>query len=78
MHLFGMFGLVNIFIGFVILLYLTILWFQGIGIGHRPLLFLGILLMIVGVQSFSLGLIGDMMISTRDTSPKFAVKEVIE
>ncbi len=78
MHLFGMFGLINIFLGFVILLYLTILWFQGIGIGRRPLLFLGILLMIVGVQSFSLGLIGDMMISTRDTSPKFAVKEVIE
>ncbi len=78
MHLFGMFGLINIFLGFAILLYLTILWFQGIGIGHRPLLFLGILLMIVGVQSFSLGLIGDMLISTRDTSPKFAVKEVIE
>ncbi len=78
MHLFGMFGLINIFLGFVILLYLTILWFQGIGIGHRPLLFLGILLMIVGVQSFSLGLIGDMLISTRDTSPKFAVKEIIE
>jgi glycosyltransferase involved in cell wall biosynthesis len=78
MHLFGMFGLINMAVGFAVLLYLTILWFNGVGIGRRPLLFLGILLVIVGVQSFSLGLIGDMMISTRDTSPKFAVKEVIE
>ncbi|NOX88742.1 MAG: glycosyltransferase family 2 protein [Calditrichaeota bacterium] len=78
MHLFGLFGLINIMVGFAILLYLTILWFQGIGIGRRPLLFLGILLVIVGAQSFSLGLIGDMLISTRDTRPKFAVKEVIE
>ncbi len=78
MHLFGMFGLINMFLGFAILLYLTILWFQGIGIGRRPLLFLGILLVIVGVQSFSLGMIGDMFISTRDTNPKFAVKEIIE
>lgn len=78
MHLFGMFGLINIILGFGILLYLTILWFNGIGIGRRPMLFLGILLMIVGVQSFSLGLIGDMMISTKDNSPKYAVREVIE
>ncbi len=78
MHLFGLFGLINIMVGFAILLYLTILWFQGIGIGRRPLLFLGILLVIVGAQSFSLGLIGDMLISTRDTRPKFAIKEVIE
>ncbi len=78
MHLFGLFGLLNMFLGTAILIFLAIQWFQGEPLSRRPLLFLGILLVIVGVQSFSLGLIGDMLISTRDTRPKFAVKEVIE
>ena len=78
MHLFGLFGLINMFIGAVILAVLAIQWFQGEPLSRRPLLFLGILLVIVGVQSFSLGLIGDMLTSSKDTRPKFAVKEVIE
>jgi len=78
LHLFGFLGLLFSITGFAVLLYLTILWFQGYGIGHRPLLFLGVLLIIVGTQSFSLGLIGEMITSTRDTSLKYAVKEVIE
>lgn len=78
LHLFGFLGLLFSITGFAVLLYLTILWFQGYGIGHRPLLFLGVLLVIVGTQSFSLGLIGEMITSTRDTSLKYAVKEVIE
>lgn len=78
MHLFGLFGLINMFVGAVILLVLAVQWFQGEPLSRRPLLFLGILLVIVGVQSFSLGLIGDMLTSSNDTRPKFAVKEVIE
>ena len=64
-------------LGFVILLYLSILWFQGQGIGQRPLLFLGVLLLIVGVQSFSLGLIGEMLTSTRDDTIKYPVRDEI-
>ncbi|MHB2154854.1 glycosyltransferase family 2 protein [Calditrichota bacterium GD2] len=78
MHLFGLFGLINMFFGALILVVLAIQWFQGEPLSRRPLLFLGILLVIVGVQSFSLGLIGDMLTSSKDTRPKFAVKEVIE
>ncbi len=78
MHLFGFFGLVNMFLGAAILLVLAVQWFQGEPLSRRPLLFLGILLVIVGVQSFSLGMIGDMLTSSNDTRPKFAVKEVIE
>ena len=77
MHLFGFLGLVSLFIGSVISLYLSVLWFQGYGIGHRPLLFLGVLLIIVGVQSFSLGLIGDMLTSTKNENFKTPVKEEI-
>jgi hypothetical protein len=78
MHLFGFLGLVSLFTGFVISTYLSILWFQGHGIGHRPLLFLGILLIIVGVQSFSLGLIGDMLTSTKNQNIKTPVREEVD
>lgn len=77
LHLFGFFGLVSMFIGLMISLYLTIIWFQGEGIGQRPLLFLGVLMLIVGVQSFSLGLIGEMMTSTRDDSIDYSIKKEI-
>ncbi len=61
MHLFGGIGLLTSLVGFAILVYLTVMWFMGHGIGNRPLFFLGILLMIVGMQSFSIGLIGEMI-----------------
>ncbi|MEJ2055660.1 MAG: glycosyltransferase family 2 protein, partial [Calditrichaceae bacterium] len=77
MHLFGFLGLISIFLGFIISAYLTILWLDGQGIGHRPLLFLGVLLIIVGVQSFSLGLIGDMLTSMKSQSIKSPVKEEV-
>jgi glycosyltransferase involved in cell wall biosynthesis len=75
MHLFGLMGLVTFFLGAGILIYLTILWFSGHGIGNRPLLFLGILLVIVGMQSFSLGLIGEMITNTKDETRIYSIKE---
>jgi glycosyltransferase involved in cell wall biosynthesis len=75
LHLFGFLGFLSFFIGFVILLYLTILWFQGYGIGNRPLLFLGVLLIIVGMQSFSIGLIGEMITNIRDKERIPSTKE---
>jgi hypothetical protein len=47
----------------VILLYLATEKIGGAGIGGRPLLLLGILLVVVGVQFLSLGLIGEMLTS---------------
>jgi len=61
MHLFGTLGTLLFAIGFAIGLYLTGLWLLGEGIGWRPLLFLGILAMIVGVQMASIGLLGEMI-----------------
>jgi len=78
LHLFGFFGMSLSFAGFVILAYLSVLWFSGQGIGNRPLLFLGILLVIVGVQSFSLGLIGEMITSTRERSIQYAIRDEID
>jgi hypothetical protein len=78
LHLFGFFGLLSFIAGFAISLYLTLLWFQGYGIGNRPLLFLGVLLIIVGMQSFSIGLIGEMITNSKDEDNLYSVKEIIE
>jgi glycosyltransferase involved in cell wall biosynthesis len=75
LHLFGFFGLTSLMAGFIISLYLTILWFQGYGIGSRPLLFLGILLIIVGMQSFSIGLIGEMITNLKDEEGSYSIRE---
>jgi glycosyltransferase involved in cell wall biosynthesis len=61
MHLFGLLGLFFSFLGVLICGYLSVLWIQGEPIGARPLLLLGVLLILVGAQSFSIGLLGEFM-----------------
>jgi glycosyltransferase involved in cell wall biosynthesis len=66
LHLFGGIGLLMGAVGFIVLLYLTVLWFWGEGIGTRPLLTLGVLLMVVGIQFVSLGLISELITSQHE------------
>jgi glycosyltransferase involved in cell wall biosynthesis len=61
MHLFGLVGLVLGSAGLLINAYLSLLWFSGHGIGQRPLLLLGMLLTITGVQFASFGLLGEFL-----------------
>lgn len=62
LHLFGTLGILFSLAGFVITLYLTFLkFFENASISNRPLFLVGILLIIVGFQSFSLGLIAEMI-----------------
>src|SRR5436305_6086046 len=63
LHLFGGLGLALGALGLGILVYLTILKLGGHAIGGRPLLTLGVLLVVVGLQFFSLGLISEMITS---------------
>lgn len=65
LHLFGGFGVVCLIVGIIILTYLTVVWFLTHAIGGRPLLDLGMLLMILGIQVISIGLIGEMIIFHR-------------
>lgn len=61
LHLFGLIGIAFAGVGFAIDLYLSFLWFTGIAyIGNRPLLILGTLLIIVGVQVLIFGLLAEM------------------
>jgi glycosyltransferase involved in cell wall biosynthesis len=66
LHLFGGLGLLTMLGGGVCLLYLTVLKVQGHAIGSRPLLILGVLLVVVGIQLLSLGLIGEMITSLHE------------
>ena len=66
LHLFGGIGLLMGALGFIILLYLSVLWFWGQGIGGRPLFFLGVLLEVVGIQFVSLGLISELITSQHE------------
>ena len=63
LHLFGGLGLLLGFVGTVTLVYLTIDKVEGHAIGQRPLLILGVLLIVVGIQFLSLGLISEMITS---------------
>ncbi|HKF13671.1 MAG TPA: glycosyltransferase family 2 protein [Gaiellaceae bacterium] len=63
LHLFGGLGLSLSAIGTVLLVYLTVLKLSGEAIGHRPLLTLGVLLVVVGLQFFSLGLLSELVTS---------------
>ena len=61
LHLFGPIGLACLAAGLLVNLYLTGLWLSHEPIGTRPLLQLGVLLMVMGVQFLSLGLLGEMV-----------------
>jgi len=78
MQLFGTLGALLFLIGFAIGLYLTGLWVLGEGIGWRPLLFLGILAMVVGVQMASIGLLGEMIRNfAYDPEEEYSVRRLL-
>ena len=62
MYFFGRIGLLFMFLGFIMCSYLTTLWIIGEKIGGRPLLILGVLCIIVGIQMISTGFIGNLLI----------------
>jgi glycosyltransferase involved in cell wall biosynthesis len=75
LHFFGRMGSALIATGVVILTYLTILWLQSIPIGTRPLLTLGVLLVVIGGQTVFTGLLADLIVHTHhDRSREFPLK----
>jgi len=81
-HVFGPIGLGSGFLGFLIGLYLTVQkFFYGQDIGGRPLLLLGILLIFIGFQFVTMGLLGEMLARTYHESqdrPVYVVGEILE
>ena len=65
-------------VGGAALIYLAVLWVLGYGpIGNRPLLLYGILLVMMGVQLFSLGVLAELMIKLSHRSEAPSVREMV-
>ena len=63
MHLFGTLGLVSFFIGFVILLYLSVgkIFYDMTKMTERPIFYLGLVTMVIGVQLFLSGFLAELI-----------------
>jgi glycosyltransferase involved in cell wall biosynthesis len=75
MHFFGFLGAISFFIGLIVNGYLTVLWISGQPLSNRPMLFLGMLLIIVGVQFFSFGLLGEMLVHNFMDEKEYIIKD---
>jgi len=75
MHLFGFLGALAFLLGIIVNGYLTYLWISGGYLSNRPMLFLGILLIIVGVQFFSVGLLGEMYVHNMRSEKEYIIKD---
>ena len=66
LHLFGFFGLISLHLGLIV--ECVVLYFKyGLGepfVKHMALLMFGIMLIVIGIQFFSMGLLGELMART--------------
>jgi glycosyltransferase involved in cell wall biosynthesis len=78
MHLFGLWGLAAITVGVIIDGWLAIEWFLGLtSLSNRPLFLAGFVIIIVGIQFMSVGLLGEMLSRTRADEREYSVREFI-
>ncbi len=64
MHLFGTMGFVSLFFGFLINLYLLILKIMGHDIWGKPLLILGLIFLLGGIQLITIGILAEINVRT--------------
>jgi hypothetical protein len=81
LQMFGVWGLLLFALGSAVSVYLTVLKvFFGEQLSNRPLLMLGVLMIIMGVQLISMGLLAEMMVRTYHESqakPTYVIREII-
>lgn len=61
MHLFGNFGLLLLLAGVIINIYLGVLKIMGQDIWGKPILILGVILLVTGIQLITIGIIAEML-----------------
>jgi len=62
LHVFGIPGMLSLVLGFIFGIYLVLLKYtQNVALSERPLLMLSVLLILIGFQFISIGLIGEML-----------------
>jgi len=81
LHFFGLVGLVSFLAGLAVSAALAYQKLAlGEAIGHRPMLLLGVLLIVVGIQIASIGLLGELLIFThaRDLKDYVVAEDLVE
>ncbi len=64
MHLFGTMGFVSLFVGIIINIYLLVLKILGYDIWGKPLLILGLIFLLGGIQLITIGIIAEISVRT--------------
>lgn len=64
-HLFGGIGVLLGLVGAALIAWMMVVWIQGEVVGNRPALLAGILLVVVGMQMVSLGLVSELVVHLR-------------
>ncbi len=78
LHLFGIWGMLALVAGVGIDGWLSFEWFMGwTSLTNRPLFLVGFLLIIVGVQFISIGLLGEMMSRHEKDEETYSIREVL-
>ena len=81
-QIFGSIGIITAFLGFLIALFLSyVKLVQKQSIGDRPLLLLAVLLIFLGFQFISMGLLGELVVRTyheTQNKPIYFIKKIFE
>jgi glycosyltransferase involved in cell wall biosynthesis len=76
LHLFGMWGITSTFLGAIIDAYLIVEWILGrTSLSNRPLFLVGLILIIVGVQFISIGLLGELITKGQHVDKEYSIRE---
>ena len=79
LHLFGVWGMVSTFAGMCIDGYLIAEWIAGTtSLGNRPLFLVGLILIIVGIQFVSIGLLGEMITRGQHVEKEYSIRDFIK
>ncbi len=78
LHFFGLLGTILSLAGLAINVYMALLRLSGKWISNRPLLLLGILLLILGIQFIFFGLMGELIVFSSQKDISYTVKEKLD
>lgn len=76
MHLFGLLGVIFMFIGFAITGYFGVIWIKERALHIRPLMLLAVGSFLMGIQLFSIGLISEMITHTSKRDDYLVEEEI--
>lgn len=78
LHFFGLLGTLLSLAGLAINIYMAALRISGKWISNRPILLLGILLLILGIQFIFFGLMGELIVFSSQKEIAYAIKEKLD